>query len=237
LKASLVVALALSVAFAAPAFAAATPAAPPKPPATPDASSDVNSDSGQPAGPAKPAPKPDPFISEMLRVCRDGASGDPGTFQRLQTGGWNLSVDGDTQTAFYQSFSGEKDFPGVGTVDMTYSFEVYPSLTQGYCSVSIDTAERKIGISDLKSDPMLKGDYRETADGVASNWQENGASPHSFIQADQHSKDLYFILDVMTLIPKPAADLKYVQPDADDGSDDSADDPSTDTQSNGAHAH
>ena len=36
------------------------------------------------------------------------------------------------------------------------------------------------------------------------------------MQADQHLKDLYFLLDVTTLIKKPAADIPYVAPAVDD---------------------
>ena len=168
------------------------------------------------APPVTEAPVPDPFIAEMYQTCRDGASGDKGTYQRLQTAGWNLTVDGDTQTPFYQAFNGEKDFDGVGTVDLTYSLEVYPGMTEGYCSLSISTADRKIGIDDLSKVPGLKGVVRTTRDGLASTWQDNAAVPTTFVQADQHIKDLYFLLDVTTLMTKPAVDIPYVAPAADD---------------------
>ena len=202
----LVALLGMAPAFAADSTtpAATTPAPPPASPATADA----------PA--AAEAPVPDPFLAEMYQTCRDGASGDKGTFQRLQTAGWNLSVDGDTQTPFYQAFNGEKDFEGVGTVDLTFSLEVYPNLTEGYCSLSIATAARKIGIDDLSKVPGLKGTVRTTADGIASTWQDSAAEPTTFVQADQHLKDLYFLLDVTTLIKKPAADIPYVAPAVDD---------------------
>jgi hypothetical protein len=162
------------------------------------------------------APVPDPFVAEALRTCRDGASGDKGTVQRLQDAGWNLSVDGDTQTPFYQAFNGERDFDGIGTVDITFSLEVYPGMTEGYCSLTIDTADRKIGIGDLAKMSDLKGEIRQTDDGIASNWQDTGAEPTTFIQADQHKRDLYFLLDVTTLMKKPAADIPYVTPDTTD---------------------
>lgn|GEM_PF-5712403 len=221
--ASLLIAAAL---LPLPALAAAPaptpPAAPTAPdamaPASPDAAGD-NGDSGDDQGPPAEAPVPDPFIADALKTCRDGASGDKGTFQRLQGAGWNLSVDGDTQTPFYQAFNGEKDVDGVGTVDITYSLEVYPGLTEGYCSLSIDTASRKIGIADLAKMTDLKGEIRHTDDGIASNWQENVADPSTFIQADQHNRDLYFLLDVTTLMKKPAADIPYVKPDTTDNPD------------------
>jgi len=185
-------------------------AAPPAPPSTPAAPSSDNGVAGQ-GGEA--APVPDPFLAEVLKTCRDGASGDSGTYQRLQDAGWNLSVDADTQTPFYQAFNGEKDFDGVGTVDITYSMEVYPTMTEGYCSLSIDSAERPVGIADLAKMPDLKGELRHTTDGIASNWEDNSPTPHVFIQADQHEKDLYFLLDVTTLMNKPAADIPYAKPD------------------------
>lgn len=174
---------------------------------------DQNSqDQGDSNGPAAEAPVPDPFLAEVYKACRDGASGDKGTFDRLQSDGWNLEVDGDTQTPFYQAFNGEKDFDGVGTVDITYSVEVYPSMTEGYCSLSIDTAERKIGIGDFAKMKELRGEVRHTDDGIASNWEDNVASPTTFVQADQHIKDLYFLLDVTTLMQKKATDIPYVKP-------------------------
>jgi len=195
---------------AAPALAQSTAA-----PAAPGASTDNNA--AEPAdddtGPPAEAPVPDPFLAEVLKTCQDGASGDKGTFQRLQDAGWNLAVDGDTQTPFYQAYNGEKEYDGVGTVDITYSLEVYPSMSEGYCSLSIDSAERKIGIADLSKNTTLKGEIRKTDDGIASNWEDNTADPTTFIQADQHAKDLYFLLDVTKLMKKPASDIPYVKPD------------------------
>lgn len=197
------------LAAAAPA-AAATTAAPAAPAAPAQPAADA----------APPAPTPDPFLAEVLTTCRAGASGDPGTRARLAAAGWDLSVDGDTQTPYYQSFSGEKDFDGVGTVDITFSTEVYPSLTEGYCSLSIETALRRIGIADLAAMPDLEGTVRQTADGIASTWQDKSPAPTTFIQVDQHARDLYFILDVTTLMHKPAAELPFVQPDnPDNGTD------------------
>jgi hypothetical protein len=212
------------LAIAAGTPAATTPAAPAAAPAAPAAAPAEAGDAE--AQPPAEAPVPDSFLAEVYKTCRDGASGDKGTFQRLQDAGWNLTVDGDTQTPFYQAFNGEKDFDGVGTVDITYSLEVYPSMTEGYCSLSIDSAQRKIGIADLAKMPSLKGEIRQTADGIASNWQDNLADPTTFIQADLHGKDLYFLLDVSTLMKKPAADIPFVAPAPDSSSDpggDSAD--------------
>ncbi|MDR3471789.1 MAG: hypothetical protein P4M09_08895 [Devosia sp.] len=197
-------------------LAAAQTPAPPSAAAPGPADAAPGGDAGSDRGPVIEAPVPDPFLAEALRACRDGASGDKGTVQRLQDAGWNLSVDGDTQTPFYQAFNGERDFDGIGTVDITFSLEVYPTMTEGYCSLSIDTAERKIGIADLAKVPDLKGEIRQTDDGVASNWQATGAEPTVFIQADQHKRDLYFLLDVTSLMKKPAADIPYVQPDTTD---------------------
>ncbi len=226
--------------LAAPSLAAAPTEAPPAanagPALAPDAAQPApgDDDGGDDTANPAPAPVPDPFVAEMLKTCRDGASGDKGTYQRLQDAGWGVTVDGDTQTAFYQSFSGEKDYDGVGTVDITYSLEVYPTMTEGYCSVSIDTALRKIGIVDLQNVADLKGEVRETPDGVASNWEDNGATPTSFIQADQHNQDLYFILDVTTLLQKPAADIPHVEPAAtDDPGMDSPDDGASDSTNAG----
>lgn len=207
--------LAAALAFVPPAFAAAPAgdsAAPP--PAAGDAPVD--------AAPA--APVPDPFLADMLKTCRAAASGDPATFQRLADAGWTLAVDGDTQTPFYQAFNGETNVDGIGTVELTYSLEVYPTLTEGYCSVSVAAPLRHIGIADLKALPDLVGDYRETADGIASTWQDKAAPARTFIQADQHNADLYFILDVTTLLERPAADIPYVQPP----SPDPGPDPNTD---------
>ena len=211
---------------AAPAVFAAgtTPAAAPAQSTTPGKAAPAASDSGDAeTTPPAEAPVPDPFLAEVYKDCRDGASGDKGTFQRLQDAGWNLAVDGDTQTPFYQAFNGEKDFDGIGTVDITYSLEVYPTMTEGYCSLSIDTADRKIGIADLSKMREIRGEVRRTAEGVSSNWQDNVADPTTFIQADQHNKDLYFLLDVTTLMKKPAADIPFVQPAPDTQSTDSAD--------------
>jgi hypothetical protein len=200
---------------AAPVYAATTNAAA-GPAASPPAAAAPAPDSGDQGSAPPEAPVPDPFLAEVLKTCRDGASGDKGTFQRLQDQGWNLAVDGNTETPFYQAFNGEKDFDGVGTVDLTYSLEVYPSMTEGYCSLSIDSAARRIGIGDLAKMPELKGEIRTTDDGIASNWEENVAQPHTFIQADQHKTDLYFLLDVTTLMQRPAADIPYVAPPPDD---------------------
>ena len=193
----------------APVFAASPTPAPAAPAASGDQSEPADDDSAPPAE----APVPDPFLAEVLKTCQDGASGDKGTFQRLQDAGWNLAVDGDTQTPFYQAYNGEKEYDGVGTVDITYSLEVYPSMSEGYCSLSIDSAERKIGIADLSKNTTLKGEIRKTDDGIASNWEDNTADPTTFIQADQHAKDLYFLLDVTKLMKKPASDIPYVKPD------------------------
>ena len=196
---------------------------------TPDANADDSDNSDDDTAAPIPAPIPDPFIAEALKACRDGASGDKGTLQRLAVDGWAPSVDGDTQTPFYQSFSGEKDFDGVGTADITFSQEVYPTMTEGYCSLSIDSAERKIGIADLAKVPGLKGQLKNTNDGVASTWEDTSADPPTYIQADQHAKDLYFLLDVTKLMKRPLAELPFVQPEdstdpgaTDDGSDASA---------------
>ena len=222
-------AIALTPAFgaetAADAAAAQAGATAPAAPAAPDApapgdnSTDNSASPDQSSGPPPEAPVPDPFLAEVYKTCRDGASGDRGTFQRLQDAGWNLSVDGDTQTPYYQAFNGEKDFAGVGTVDITYSLEVYPTMTEGYCSLSIDAAERKIGIADFQKMTELKGIYKETNDGVASTWEDNKPDAVTFVQADQHKKDLYFLLDVTTLMQKPAAEIPYVQPDVTDFND------------------
>lgn len=238
-------AFALTPAFGAEtAAAAAATQAGAAAPAAPSAGTDNSDQTDQPAqssGPPAEAPVPDPFLAEVYKTCRDGASGDKGTFQRLQDAGWNLSVDGDTQTPYYQAFNGEKDFDGVGTVDITYSLEVYPTMTEGYCSLSIDTAERKIGIADFKKMSELKGLYKETDDGVASTWQDNKADATTFIQADQHKKDLYFLLDVTTLMQRPSAEIPFVQPDATDdngggGDDDSGGADNTDNSDAGTNA-
>lgn len=211
---------------AAPAFAAApvdrqAPAAGDKAglQLADDSSKSAGDNSGNDNGPVVPAPVPDPFLAEALKACRDGASGDSGTVARLVADGWGPSVNGDTQTPFYQAFSGEKDFDGVGSADITFSQEVYPTMTEGYCSISIDTALRKIGISDLSKMPDLSGQIVKTDDGVASTWQVKGANPPVYVQVDQHDQDLYFILDVTTLIQKPAAKLPFVQPDTTDDPD------------------
>jgi hypothetical protein len=212
---------------AADAAAAAAGAAPASPDAQAPGDDQGGDDQGEGAQTPPPeAPVPDPFLADAYKTCIDGASGDKGTFQRLEDAGWNLAVDGDTQTPFYQAFSGQKDYDGVGTVNITFSQEVYPTMTEGYCSLSIDSAQRKIGIADLKKMPGLKGEYRETDDGVASNWEDAGTPPKIFIQADQHKEDLYFLLDVTTLLQKPAADLPFVQPQQpdDNGDDDSGGD-------------
>jgi hypothetical protein len=196
------------------------------------AAGDTNDNSANASGPVVPAPVPDPFLADALKACRDGASGDKGTVARLTADGWAPSIDGDTQTPFYQAFSGEKDFDGVGTADITFSQEVYPTMTEGYCSVSIDTALRQVGVADLNKMSDLTGQMLETDDGVASTWEVKGASPNTFIQVDQHNEDLYFILDVTTLMQKPAARLTYVQPDItndepDDNGSPSGDSPDT----------
>ena len=170
-------------------------------------------------GSAVPAPVPDPFLADALKACRDGASGDSGTVARLAADGWGPSVNGDTQTPFYQAFSGEKDFDGVGSADITFSQEVYPTMTEGYCSVSIDTALRRVGIADLSKMADLTGQIVQGDDGVASTWEVKGTPVTTYIQVDQHNQDLYFILDVTTLIQKPAAKLPFVQPDTTDGPD------------------
>jgi hypothetical protein len=171
---------------------------------------------GDDSGAAAPAPVPDPFLADALKACRDGASGDSGTVARLAADGWGPSVNGDTQTPFYQAFSGEKDFDGVGSADITFSQEVYPTMTEGYCSVSIDTALRHVGITDLAKMADLTGQIVQDDGGVASTWQVKGTPVTTFIQVDQHNQDLYFILDVTTLIQKPAAKLPFVQPDTTD---------------------
>jgi hypothetical protein len=216
------------------AYASADSAAPQtvlSPPAMMQAQADDNTvdDNAAPT----PAPTPDPFVAEVLKACRDGASGDKGTFKRLTDEGWAPSVDGDTQTPFYQSFSGEKDFGGVGTADLSFSQEVYPTMTEGYCSVSIDSALRQIGIADLSKMTDLTGSLKQTDDGIASTWEVKGATPPVYIQADQHKKDLYFILDVTTLVQKPAAALPYVTPTTtdDNNSDDPPDSDSTNADS------
>jgi len=196
---------------AAPAFAAGSAVAPP--PAVSAPAGLQVADDNPPAGPVTPAPVPDLFLADALKACRDGASGDKGTLARLTADGWAPSVDGDTQTPFYQAFSGEKDFDDVGTADITFSQEVYPTMTEGYCSISIDTALRKVGIGDLKTMPNFTGQIVENDGGVASAWEIKGANPPVYIQVDQHNQDLYFILDVTTLIQKPAAQLPFVQPD------------------------
>ena len=92
-------------------------------------------------------------------------------------------------------------------------------MTEGYCSISIDTALRNIGIADLAKMSELTGSLKEIDDGVASTGEVKGAKPPDYIQADQHKQDLYFILDVTTLVDKPAADLPYVKPATTDGID------------------
>lgn len=208
----LAVSLFASLLVAALAFGV-TPALAQSTAAPPAASGDQSEPPDDDSAPPAEAPVPDPFLAEVLKTCQDGASGDKGTFQRLQDAGWNLAVDGDTQTPFYQAYNGEKEYDGVGTVDITYSLEVYPSMSEGYCSLSIDSAERKIGIADLGKMATLKGEIRKTDDGIASNWEDNTADPTMFIQADQHARDLYFLLDVTKLMKKPAADIPYVKPD------------------------
>jgi hypothetical protein len=205
----------------APSAGAAAPDVPAQPAAPEAGAQGQGQDQGAPegeggqgngGGPVVPAPVPDPFLAEMVSTCRQALSGDSGTLQKMTDAGWGPVVDGATQTPFYQSFTGEKDYDGVGTVDITWSFEVYPTMTEGYCSISIETALRKIGIADLKNAADLTGQYRETDEGVASTWQDKGATPTTFIQADQHNSDLYFILDVTRLEQKPAADIPYVKP-------------------------
>ena len=194
----------------APAFAAAAAVTPASPAAPAPAGVQFTQDN---AAPSAVTPTPDPFLVEALKACRDGASGDKGTLARLTADGWAPSVDGDTQTPFYQAFSGEKDFGDVGTADITFSQEVYPTMTEGYCSISIDTALRKVGIGDLKKMPDFTGQIVENDAGVASTWEVKNANPPVYIQIDQHTQDLYFILDVTTLIQKPAAQLPFVAPE------------------------
>lgn len=194
---------------------------------TPDAQAGGN------GGAATPAPVPDPFLAEMVATCRDAASGDPGTLKKLTDAGWGPVVDGATETPFYQSFTGEKDYDGVGTVDITWSLEVYPTMSEGYCSISVETALRKIGIDDLKTLAGFTGQVRQTDQGIASTWQESGANPTTFIQADQHNADLYFILDVTRLMQKPAADIPYVTPPPQDDQD-NLEDPGSETDTTNA---
>jgi hypothetical protein len=196
---------------AAPALAAVSTVAPSSEP--PQAPTGLQVADDNAAGPVTPAPVPDTFLAEVLKTCREAAAGDKGTLARLAADGWAPSVDGDTQTPFYQSFSGEKDFADVGTADISFSQEVYPTMTEGYCSISIDSALRQVGIDDLKKMPEYTGQVVENDSGVASTWEVKGANPPVYIQIDQHTQDLYFILDVTTLIPRPAAQLPYVQPD------------------------
>jgi hypothetical protein len=219
----------------APAFAAVSATAPsPEAPPVPAGLQVAADDSA--TGPVTPAPVPDPFLAEALKTCREAAAGDKGTLARLAADSWAPSVDGDTQTPFYQSFSGEKDFDDVGTADISFSQEVYPTMTEGYCSISIDTALRKVGIDDLKKMPEYTGQVVENDSGVASTWEVKGANPPVYIQIDQHTQDLYFILDVTTLIPKPAAQLPYVQPDVtnDDQEQNLAPEPGAGTDSTNA---
>ena len=225
---------ALAAASSDAASGVAAPAVMQQAQATPNSKSGDNGNSGDDSAAPTPAPSPDPFIAEVLKACRDGSSGDKGTFQRLSDAGWGPSVDGDTQTPFYQSFSGEKDFDGVGTADISFSQEVYPTMTEGYCSISIDTALRQIGIGDLSKMADLNGSLKETDDGIASTWEVKGATPPVYIQADQHKKDLYFILDVTTLTQKPATPLPYVTPTTTD--DDNSDDPSDSDSTNADNA-
>ena len=180
--------------------------------------------SGDATTPAANAPEPDPFVAEIYRVCSLGASGAADTLQKMKDDGWDPVVEGDTQTVFYQAFDGAKDFVGVGTVDITFSTEVWPSLTEGYCTASVDSAGRKIGIADLSKMPTLKGDLRTTDEGVTGTWEQNVSEPSYFVQADQHSSDLYFVLDVSRLIKKPAGDIPHVTPPpaTTDGGDDTA---------------
>jgi hypothetical protein len=219
---------------AAPAFAAVSATAP-SPGATPAPAGLQLAQGNAAAGPLTPAPVPDPFLAEALKTCREAAAGGKGTLARLTTDGWAPSVDGDTQTPFYQSFSGEKDFDDVGTADISFSQEVYPTMTEGYCSISIDTALRKVGIDDLKKMPEYTGQVVENDNGVASTWEVRNANPPVYIQIDQHTQDLYFILDVTTLIPEPAAQLPYVEPDVtNDGQDQNAPGPGDGTDSTNA---
>ena len=220
-------------ALAAPDMAQAAPAAGQGLDQTQDQSGEQNEGAAANAAAAPAAPVPDPFLAEMVATCRDAASGDPGTLKKLTDAGWGPVVDGATETPFYQSFTGEKDYDGVGTVDITWSLEVYPTMSEGYCSISVETALRKIGIADLKNLAGFTGQIRETDQGIASTWQEQGATPTTFIQADQHNADLYFILDVTRLMQKPAADIPYVTPPPQDDQDDMGD-PGTDTDTTNA---
>lgn len=212
LASMLVLAFALAPAYAADSAPAANPPA---------------DSSGDTATPAAAAPVPDPFVAEIFKVCSLATSGDPTTVQKMKDDGWDPVVEGDTQTAFYQAFDGEKDFEGVGTVDVTFSTEVWPSLTEGYCTASIDSAGRKIGVADLNKMPQLKGDLRTSDDGITGTWEENVSEPSYFVQADQHASDLYFVLDVSRLIKKPAADIPHVAPPAAASGDDTSADPAS----------
>lgn len=173
-----------------------------------------DADAGTP--PAIAAPVPDPFIAEIYKTCTLATSGAPDVVAKLKAEGWSPTVEGDTQTPFYQAFDGARDFDSVGTVNITFSTEVWPTTTEAYCTASIDNAGRLIGISDFGKMPGLKGTLTNSPTEITGTWEEDAANPSFFVQADQHKDDLYFVMDMTRLLRQPAAKIPHVNPPAPD---------------------
>jgi hypothetical protein len=170
------------------------------PDATPGAGTDEGgTDQGGGNGGNLPPVASADLVKELYSVCYGVAQDQPDALKDAVTKGWSEETDNEGDGPFFTETAANKEFGGIGSVELWGTVEFYPGLREGYCRADFTDSNNVINFSDFNAIDGLMGRVKTIGGDTYAAWQIGSGDPKVLLIAQRVGGD--FQLEINTILP------------------------------------
>lgn len=139
------------------------------------------------------------LVAELFERCKAVANDVPDAMKTAAAAGWTQEDDTDGDGPFFTQVAANKEFGGIGPVEMWGTVEYYPSMREGYCRMDFSDPDSVVKFDDFNRIPGLTGQQTKIGDDIYAVWQMGQSDPRLLMIVQRVAGD--FQMEINTMLP------------------------------------
>jgi hypothetical protein len=143
-----------------------------------------------------------------LEICERFASGDVLALDNATAKGWD-AYETDSESPYVQSYSGNREIPGIGYANLFTLVESYPGSTFGYCRIDVTELADTDGAAQIQAIEALdryEGTGQTTPTGTFASLKGADDSAKALLLA--HWTETSFVIQLTVITPTATAETE-----------------------------
>lgn len=139
------------------------------------------------------------LVKELFERCKAVASDQPDAMKTAAAAGWTAEDDTQGDGPFFTQVAANKEFGGIGPVEMWGTVEYYPTIREGYCRMDFSDPDSLVNFEDFNRIEGLTGQQTKIGEDIYAVWQMGATDPKLMVIAQRVAGD--FQMEINTILP------------------------------------